>query len=104
MPFKAEEPKASTAELFPKGAGAKPKEGGIPPSELCELEASMSGALSKIPPASAAAPRRAGMRQFFTGAQEWIDLTCETFPPLHRLWPGHQPPQDEGMGRSTGAP
>ncbi len=59
MPFKAGEPKASIIELFPKGAGAKPKEGGIPPSQLCELEASMSRALSKAPPASPAAPRRA---------------------------------------------
>ena len=31
MPSKAEEPKASIAELFPKGAGTKPKEGDIPP-------------------------------------------------------------------------
>ena len=32
MPFKAGEPKASIAELFPKGAGAKPKGGDTPPS------------------------------------------------------------------------
>ena len=54
MSFKAGELKASITELFPKGAGAKPKEGGIPPSQFCEFEASMSGALSKIPPACCA--------------------------------------------------
>ena len=80
MSFKAEDPKAGMAALFPKGAGAKPKEGGIPPSKFCELEASMSGALSKIPPASAAAPRRAGLRQLLAKAQEWKALAGETFP------------------------
>ena len=80
MPSKAGEPTGSILGLFPKGANTKPKVGNIPPREFFEFEAGMSCALSKIPPASAAAPRRAGLRQLFSKAQEWKALAGETFP------------------------
>ena len=65
MSLKTEEPTVDVLDLFPKGADTKPKEGEIQPSEFFKFEAGMSCALSKIPPASAAAPRRAGLRQLF---------------------------------------
>ena len=40
MSLKTEEPAISILELFPKGAGTKPKEGDIPPSEFFEFAAS----------------------------------------------------------------
>ena len=66
MPFKAEEPAAGALGLFPKGAGTKPKEGEIQPSDFFKFEADMNCALSKIAPIDATVPRRLGMRQFFT--------------------------------------
>ena len=63
MPLKAGEAKAGILELFPSGIGKKPKEGEIRPSDIYEFEAGMSRALAKLAPASAAAPRGAGMTQ-----------------------------------------
>ena len=70
MSFKTEEPAAGALGLFPKGASAKPEEGEAQPSEFFKFEAGMSCALSKIPPAGPAAPRRLGMRQLLAKAAE----------------------------------
>ena len=80
MSLKAEEPTVDVLDLFPKGANAKPKEGEIRPSGFFKLEAGMSCALSKIAPIGPTAPRRLGMRQFFTEEAEWKALAGETFP------------------------
>ena len=87
MPFKAGDPKAGMAALFPKGAGAKPKEGGTQPSASRELEASMSGALAKIPPAGPSLPRRIGMREIFTEPGKWVELAGEAFAGYTSLGP-----------------
>ena len=67
MPFKAGGPKAGMAALFPKGAGAKPEEGEVPPSAFHELGNSASGALAKVAPADPNLPRGIGMRAVLTG-------------------------------------
>ena len=104
MPFKAEEPAASALGLFPKGAGAKPKEGEAQPSEFFKLGAGMSCALSKIPPAGPAAPRRLGMRQFFTKAAEWKALAGEAFPGCGECGPEAKRPKMKAWPSLPGRP
>ena len=79
MSFKTKEPTADVLDLFPKDANTKPKVGEIQPSDFFKFEADMSCALSKIAPIGANAPRRLGMRQFFTEETEWKALAGETF-------------------------
>ena len=90
MSLKTEEPTVDALVLFPKGADTKPKVGEIRPSDFFKFEADMNCALSKIAPIDPAAPRRLGMRQFFTEEAEWKALAGEAFPgwwPISRRSP-----------------